>query len=107
MIEGTDRVKNLYDMVSENVQAVLKAAVATVYVTKEHIEDQYNINQIYGQHFDELIEILTDTSKKIKNATSIAKEDVYLQAIVDAAKKEQEDFFTCGGAFGFAKAPIR
>ena len=107
MIEGTDRVKNLYDMVSENIQAVLRAAIATIYVTKEHIEDQYSIKQIYDKPFDEFIEILTDASKKIKKSTSIAKEDVYLQAIVDAVKKEQEDFFTGGGVFGFAKTPIR
>lgn len=106
MIEGTDKVKNLYDMVSENVQAVLRAAIATVYVTKEHIEDQYNIKQIYDQPLDELIEILTDTNDRVKKYTSFVKEDVYLQAIVNAAKKEQEDFFTCGGAFGFTKVPI-
>ena len=105
--EGIERVKQLYKLQLDGTKAILKAAGAQLYLTQKHIETAYNIKQIYDKPFKEAQDIIEEAHKKVESLLSLCTEDVYLQAIIDEANKEEEDFFTCGGRFGFAKVPIR
>ena len=104
--KGIERVKELYKLQLDGTKAILKAAGAQLYLTQKHIETAYNIKQIYDKPFKEAQDIIEEAHKKVESLLNLCTEDVYLQAIIDAAKKEEEDFFTCGGLFGFTKVPI-
>lgn len=104
--EEIERVKELYKLQLDGTKAILKAAGAQLYLTEKHIETAYHIKQIYDKPFKEAQDIIEEAHKKVESLLSLCTEDVYLQAIVGAAKKEQEDFFTCGGVFSFKKVPI-
>lgn len=104
--KGIERVKELYKLQLDGTKAILKAAGAQLYFTEKNLETAYNIKQIYDEPFKEAQKIIEEAHNNIESLLELSLDDVYIQSIVNAAKKEQEEFFTGGVPFGFTKVPI-